>query len=239
MRSGEIIDMKWRHLLFLHWQVPIQSLRELVPEGLEIDTFAGNAYVGLVPFTMPEASPWSVVPAISGVTNFHEVNVRTYVRHGSDRGVWFFSLDAASRLAVAAARATFRLPYFFASIEMEVNGQSVHYESRRRWPKPLPADCRLDYRIAGGATRTSADGSLEHFLVERYLLFTESGGKLYRGRVHHQPYALQEAELESLQETLVWAAGIRLSGMAPHVIYSPGVDVQVDPIELLELPTFM
>ena len=228
--------MKWRHLLFLHWQVPVPALRTLVPRGLEIDTFAGNAYVGLVPFTMPEASPWKGMPAIPGVTNFHEVNVRTYVRHGDDQGVWFFSLDAASRLAVAAARTTFRLPYFFASIAMDVNGQSVHYESRRHWPKPLPADCRLDYRIADEAARASAEGSLEHFLVERYLLFTESGGRLYRGRVHHQPYELQRAELESLEQTLVWAAGIRLSSEAPHILYSPGVDVQVEPIEPLELP---
>jgi hypothetical protein len=220
----------WRHLGFLHWEVAAEALRRLVPEALAIDTFDGRAFVGLVPFTMHGVRPaWS--PALPGMSRFHEVNVRTYVhRGGREPGVYFFSLDAASRLAVIGARTFWRLPYHFAAMDLRQEGDAILYSSTRRWPGPKPADCRLRYRPLGEATPARPD-SLEHFLAERYLLYTTSRGRLLRGRVHHGPYPVQAAECPELHETLIQAAGITKPSDSPLVHYAAGVDVEVFPLE--------
>ena len=224
-----VMHQSWRHLGFLHWEVAAEALRRLVPKGLEIDTFEGRAFVGLVPFTMHGVRPtWA--PALPGLSRFHEVNVRTYVHLGGrEPGVYFFSLDAASRLAVIGARTFWRLPYHFAAMDLRQEGGAILYSSTRRWPGPRPADCRLRYRPRGEAAPAPPD-SLEHFLAERYLLYTTSRGRLLRGRVHHAPYPLQAAECPVLDETLVQAAGIAKPSDAPLVHYAAGVDVEVFPL---------
>jgi uncharacterized protein YqjF (DUF2071 family) len=223
---------RWRHLLFLHWEVSPDALRPLLPPALSIDTFEGRAYVGVVPFTMRDVSPWWS-PSVPGISNFHELNVRTYVHHGgADPGVWFFSLDAAKAIAVMIARAGWSLPYHFASIDLDVDGDLVRYKSHRRWPGPKPAELEARYRI-GEPLGTAAPGTLEHFLVERYILFAlanKRGGMLRMGRVHHRPYPIQRAEVSELRETVVQAAGLPAPEGAPHVLYSPGVDVDVYPL---------
>src|SRR5262249_60783837 len=136
----------WRDLLFLHWAVPAEPLRALVPEQLDLDLFEGTAYVGLVPFSMTDVRPVGL-PPIVGLSRFHETNVRTYVhRAGSDPGVWFFSLDAANRVAVALARRLYHLPYYFARMFLEREGGAhpehpgpILYAGSRRRPDPRPA----------------------------------------------------------------------------------------------------
>ena len=145
----------WHELLFLHWSVPVEALRPLVPSRLEIDTYEGRAYVGLVPFTMTGVRPvWA--PAVPGLSSFHEVNVRTYVHLGGrEPGVWFLSLDASSLLAVLIARATYHLPYRFARMSLTRGPQGeVRYSSERRWPGPTPAACAMRYwPVGSGGSR--------------------------------------------------------------------------------------
>ena len=228
---------RWRSLAFLHWEVPAAAVAALLPEGLEVDTFEGRAYVGVVPFTMRDVSPWWS-PSVPGVSNFHELNVRTYVHAGGRPGVWFFSLDAASSIAVIAARTGWHLPYHRASMVMEEHDGEVRYQSRRLWPGPKPAELELRYRI-GESIGSAVPDTFEHFLAERYVLFTAgleaaprpSGSPLLSGQVHHRPYPLHRAEVLEVRESVVAACGLPATSGPPHVLYSPGVDVDVFALE--------
>jgi uncharacterized protein len=231
-----VMYQRWAHLLFLHWAVPAETLRGRLPAGLELDTFDGQAFVGLVPFTMTGVRP-RACPAVPGLSSFPEVNVRTYVhRNGRDPGVWFFSLDAASHLAVWLARRLFHLPYHFARIrlsEQVVPGEDAHeidYRCERVAPGSPRVSCALRYRPAG-EPRPAQPGTLEHFLVERYILYSQNGAALCRGRVHHAPYALQTAELLSLRENLVAAAEITPPAIAPLVHYAREVRTEIFALE--------
>lgn len=226
----------WHHLLFLHWEVPPSALQALLPPGLDLDTFEGKAYVGLVPFTLTGVRP-ILVPPLPWVSSFHEVNVRTYVHAGGrDPGVWFFSLDASSTIAVAAARAAYHLPYFRSEIDFTASDESmplIDFRSRRDDDRgATPADSRIRYRPLESAIEHAAPGTLDHFLVERYILYSaDEANTLYRARVHHQSYPLQRVELLDLDETLVWAAGIRRSEQPQLRHYAREVDVKVYPLE--------
>ena len=220
---------KWRTLLFLHWEVPADAVQATLPKGLEVDTFEGRAFVGLVPFTMEGIRPSRFLPPVPGVSAFHETNVRTYVHAGGrDPGVWFYSLDAANSLAVRVARRFWNLPYFRADMALEKDGERVAYRSARKWPDPVPASLELEYTIADDAS-PSAPGSLQHFLAERYFLYSATPkGVLRRGQVHHTPYPLRKASVQRLEESLVAAAGFaRPDARVLPDLYSPGVDVEV------------
>jgi uncharacterized protein len=217
---------RWRHLLFLHWEVPVVALKALVPPDLTIDTFEGRAYIGVVPFTMLDVSPWWS-PSVPGVSNFHELNVRTYVhKDGELPGVWFFSLDAASSIAVILARTGWHLPYHRAAMDLSVEESTVRYRTRRLWPGPKPAELTATYRI-GDSLGHAVPDTFEHFLVERYLLFAQTGAGIELGQVHHAPYPLHRAEVTELSESMVSALGLPAPSGAPHALYSPGVDVDV------------
>jgi hypothetical protein len=222
---------RWRHLLFVHWEVPLAILRPLVPSSLTIDTFDGKALLGLVPFTM-EGIRLAYLPPFPGTTAFHETNLRTYVhRNGRDPGVWFFSLDAANALAVKVARARFHLPYFKARMEMHVQNAAIRYASERLWPAPLPASLEAQWTV-GDSLPQPAAGSFEHFLLERYILYaTSPKGTLHVGRVHHAPYPAHRASLVHLRESISTAAGFPQLGEPVSVLYSPGVDVDVFALE--------
>lgn len=233
-RALPVMRQLWRHLGFFHWTVDAAALAALLPPGLGLDTFDGQAYVGLVPFTIIGTRP-PFLPALPGFSDFHEVNVRTYVhRRGQEPGVWFFSLDAQSRLAVAGARLVYKLPYFYADMSMDVRAgdarPSVVYRSRRvqRGGGDGP---RLDciYRPTGPVL-PAVSGSLEFFLAERYLLYSWDGRRLRSARVHHAPYPLQVAEVSELDETLVAASGLRppAPGAEPPLChYAREVDVRI------------
>jgi uncharacterized protein YqjF (DUF2071 family) len=217
---------RWRSLLFLHWEVPVAVLTALLPPQLTVDTFEGRAYVGLVPFTMRDVRPWWS-PSVPGVSNFHELNLRTYVHvAGRQPGVWFFSLDAKSSLAVVLARSSWSLPYYRAAIDLTAEGDEVRYTSRRLWPGPKPAELSLHYRL-GDDIGVAAAGTLEHFLVERYVLYAMTPFGLASGRVHHRPYPLRRAQVLALRESVVMASGLPTPRGAPHVLASAGVDVDI------------
>lgn len=222
-----VIHQEWRHLLFVHWVVESDAVQRLLPPGLDVDTFEGKAYVGLVPFTVRGTRP-PLLPPLPVVSSFHEVNLRTYVhRGGREPGVWFFSLDATSRPTVVGARAWFRLAYHFARIRMEqAPGSQISFEAERHWPGPKPAGCSLRYRPAG-PVRLAEPDSLEYFLAERYILYAGDGDGLRQGRVAHQPYPLQPAEVDGMHETLSAAAAVPASRGDRLVHYASGVSVRI------------
>lgn len=230
------MHQSWRHLLFLHWELPAAELQKLVPHGLTVDTIDGKAYVGLIPFTLTGVRP-ILMPALPGISSFHEVNVRTYVhREGRDPGVWFFSLDASSSLAVTAARAVYKLAYYDADIQFETTDQTfptIDFRSHRTDPRgPQPAHAHIRYSAVEGPATPSSPGTIEHFLIERYILYSQDEEKnLYRARVHHAPYDVGKTEVLELDETLIWAAGLKRHEQ-PHLRhYSRGVDVKIYAIE--------
>jgi uncharacterized protein YqjF (DUF2071 family) len=221
-------QQKWRDLLFLHWPVSERELRPLVPQTLDIDTFEGTAYIGIVPFAMFDVRPWYLPKALA--FNFLETNVRTYVHQGGrDPGVYFFSLEAASWLAVKAARLSFSLPYFHARMSLDKGPDSaVEYRSERAGAQ---AHIHTRYRV-GAELGASRPDTLEHFLFERYLLHVMRRGALHTGQVHHSPYPVFQAALESCDETLIHAAGLPPPGSPPALShYSPGVDVEIFALE--------
>lgn len=227
-----VMYQNWHHLGFFHWEVPVAELQALLPAGLTVDVFEGKAYVGLVPFTITGVRP-ILLPPIPGVSSFHEVNVRTYVhQQGAHPGVWFFSLDASSRLAVEAARAAYSLPYFHSEMDFSVAKDfmpEVGMNARRDDERGvLPATARLRYRPVEGPIIHAAPGTIEHFLCERYILYAEDTDReLWRARVHHQPYELRKAEAIELEETLIWSAKIRRPSSAPIRHYAGEVNVKV------------
>lgn len=213
----------WKDLLFVHWPVDASALRPLLPEELTLDDFEGRCYVGLVPFLMRDIrAAW--MPRATALS-FLETNLRTYVRYRDRPGVWFFSLEASSWLAVQVARSVWKLPYFHASMRAEREGDEVHYASVRKDGSRAGLETR--FRI-GAELPASEPGTLQHFLLERYLLFSKRGARLYEGQVHHRPYPPRAAEILSLDESLIEAAGLPASsGLPPLAHFSAGVDVEV------------
>jgi uncharacterized protein YqjF (DUF2071 family) len=220
---------KWRSLLFVHWEVGPEALRALVPAQLALDTFDGRAYVGLVAFGMRDVRPSRFLPAVPTAAHFEETNVRTYVHAGDrDPGVWFFSLDASSALAVLGARAFYHLPYWHARMATGSDGNGrTRYRSNRHWEGGSPASLDVLYE-PGEELGSAAEGTLEHFLVERYLLYTVTArGSLMCGQVHHRPYSLRRARVLEMNESLVAAAGIVRPEERASELWSEGVDVEI------------
>lgn len=232
-RRAPVMYQKWLDLLFLHWEFSPEVIQSTLPPGLYVDTFEDKAYLGVVPFFMRDVRP-RFFPSVAGVSNFQELNVRTYVHdsHGTP-GVWFYSLDANQYLAVKAARFFFNLPYFYAKMAAEFNpaNHEVSYSSYRRG---TDAGLKTFFRYRPTSETSSASpGSLEFFLVERYLLFAYSAkGKLYSGRVWHSPYQLAEVEVSRLDENVLLLDGFSKPAADPvHRIMSPGVEVDIFGLE--------
>jgi uncharacterized protein YqjF (DUF2071 family) len=217
--------MRWCDLAFLHWSVKPQSLRPLIPAGLELDTYEGEAWVGVVPFRM-EGVRARATPPVPMVHAFPEINVRTYVRAAGRAGVWFFSLDATSRLAVRGARWLYNLPYFDARISVASDADGVvHYESRRVHAGAPPATFMARY-AANSEPRAPAPGSLEHFLVERYCLFMHDERRgLGILDINHRPWPLQRGTVDLAGNTMAAAAGIALPDRPPLVHVARELDV--------------
>jgi uncharacterized protein YqjF (DUF2071 family) len=211
----------WRDLLFVHWAVPVETLRRLVPAPLSIDTFEGRAYVGLVPFTMHDVRLGPI-----RVADFLETNLRTYVHAEGVPGVWFFSLDAQSALAVWGARAAYRLPYFRAQMACVRGTRSWDYRMQRSGGSNAALDTRWTVPMA--EAHAAEPGTLEHFLTERYALYgPKRNGGVYRLRVHHAAWPLQSARLERLVTGLPRAAGVEVGEPVDLILASTeGVAVE-------------
>jgi uncharacterized protein len=227
IRSGRpwVMRMRWVDLLFAHWPVPVDALRPLVPSGLEIDTFGGRAYLGIIPFRMEDVAPRGLpAPPLAG--SFLEVNVRTYVRHGNRAGVWFLSLDASSQLAVEGARAGFHLPYYHASMSLHHDGPAVAYRSMRVDRRGEPVAMMARYEPTG-PVELATDGSLEAWLTDRWRLFAaERSGRIVRGEIRHARWPLQPATAELDVASLARSHGLTLPTVEPHLRYAGRVDVR-------------
>lgn len=205
-----LIKQTWRQLLFAHWPVAPGLLRPLIPAGLQLETFAGEAWVGVVPFHLSRIAPRGAPDRLS--LAFPELNVRTYVTLEDKPGIWFFSLDAASLPAVVGARATFHLPYYWAAMRMhEADGQIV-YRSRRRRHGTEAARFLGRYQPSGPIFE-SAPQSLERWLTARYCLYAaDHAGHVFRGEINHDPWPLQPADAEISVNTTAAPLGIALAG---------------------------
>jgi len=199
----------WDDLLFAHWRVPAGTLRAHLPPGLQLETFDGDAWLGVTPFVV-SGLRLRGLPPVPFLSSFPECNVRTYVTLGGKPGIWFFSLDAGSAVAVEAARLSYRLPYFRARMTAARGGGFVAYESARSDGRGHPAVLSARYRGDGDFLRPEA-GSLEHFLTERYCLYAADGDALWRAEIQHPPWALQAAEAEIALNTMP-PSGIELAG---------------------------
>ena len=251
--GSPIMHQNWGKLLFKHWPIEAEILRPLIPAPLTIDTFDGQAWIGVVPFTM-----WGIrasfLPPIPGTSAFHELNVRTYVHFNGEPGVWFFSLDAANRLAVWGARTFYHLPYFNAEMALQQEDDAIKYSSARtddetyagffeRNGKGFSADFRseqfrdlpraklnLRWRI-GGPLAASKPGSIEFFLTERYCLYAYHRGKLGRSRIWHKPWPLCAATVESCESTMLESLGIAQPSGDPLLHYAESIAVDIWPLK--------
>ena len=243
----------WGKLLFMHWPIDPEILRPLIPSTLSIDTFAGQAWIGVVPFTM-----WGIrasfLPPIPGTSAFHELNVRTYVHYEGVPGVWFFSLDAANSLAVWGARTFYNLPYFNATMSLKQQQNTIDYSSVRsdartysqffaaaaedfsadfasRQFQDLPqAKLAASWNI-GEPLSPSQPGSIEFFLTERYCLYSYRRRKLYRSRIFHEPWPLREASVNSFQSTMLGSLGIVQPKNEPLLHYAESIAVDIWPLQ--------
>ena len=218
-----VMSQTWHDLLFAHWPVDAGALRDKVPEEFALDVFDGTAWLGVVPFRMTNVVPRGV-PSLPWISAFPELNVRTYVRVDDKPGVYFFSLDAGSSLAVQTARAWLNLPYYFATMRVKASGEEIEYDSRRGGDSGL-AVLSATYRPID-PPRQAIGGSLEYFLTERYCLYHRNrSGAPYRLEIHHPAWPLQRAIAEFTRNTMGEAAGIWLPDTQPLLHFSRRQDM--------------
>jgi len=227
---------QWHDLLFAHWPIPLATMRALVPPALELDSWAGMAWVGVVPFRMQGVRP-RFVTAVPWLSAFPELNVRTYVkaREGgvTKAGVYFFSLEAANPVAVAIARSTFKLPYFNAAMQLHDDGRQIHYTSQRTHRGAAPAAFNGRYGPTGPVYRAQPD-TIDHWLTERYALYTLGrGNAVYIGEIHHLPWPLQPAQATITVNTMAQASQLPLPDQPPLLHFARALDVVVWPLRPL------
>ncbi|MES2597912.1 MAG: DUF2071 domain-containing protein [Verrucomicrobiota bacterium] len=223
-----VMHQRWEQLLFLHWRWDAAEIQRTLPAGLQVDTFDGSAWLAIVPFFMRGIRP-RFLPPVPGISDFLEMNVRTYVRDERGRhGVWFYSLDCNQAFAVWTARTFFHLPYQHAGMtSSHRDAEGVHYTCQRRGAESCDT---FRYRL-GEVTGHAEPGTLEFFLLERYLLFAPSPRGLLCGQVHHTPYPMAEARVQSWEATPLVQAGFAHPQRPPdHILGSPGVDVHIYPL---------
>ena len=223
-----VMVQNWENLVYLHWAYEPEQVQSLLPEGLLVDTFAGNAYVGLIPFQMRGVGV-PHLPAVPYLGTFPEVNVRTYVIRDGIPGVWFFSLDINRMLPTFVARTTYSLPYCFGKVSHGVqqvgNTSVVETLVQRRWPRGVEASTQL--RIEVGNT-IAAPSDFEHFLSARWGLYSQTLRKKIRyAPISHEPWPLHNATVLNMDDSLVQAAGLPAPQGEAHALFSPGVSVRV------------
>lgn len=230
--SGQpVMHQSWGKLLFIHWRINANLLRSHIPASLEIDTYGDSAWIAIAPFTMWDIRAFPpFVPPVPGLDEMHELNVRTYVHHKGVPGVWFFSLDANSRAAVLGARTLYHLPYYHSDIQ-QTGKRKLKYRLKRR-DEP-PAQFKADWTV-GDALPQSQPGSREFFLTERYILYTQFEGELFRARIHHEPWQLYKAELTDFGSTMLEAKQITQPKTQPILHHAEEISVDIWPLETVE-----
>jgi hypothetical protein len=209
----------WNDLLFAHWPIPAADLAPLIPAPLELDLWHGGGYIAVVPFRMDGIRPRGTFP-VPWLSSTPEINVRTYVRHKGRSGVYFFSLDAANRIAVRIARRFFHLPYVAADMDITLTGESVEFSTQRPG-----AEFRGSY-APSGETQEAQPGTLEHWLMERYCFFTlDRAGTVFRGDIDHKPWPLQPASASIEVNTMTAPTGIVLPADPPLLHFARRIDV--------------
>jgi uncharacterized protein len=219
-----LMYQSWGNLLFMHWRIPVQELRPHIPEPLEIDTFDGSAWIAITPLALWNVRP-IFVPPLPFVSEFLEINVRTYVYYENVPGVWFFSLDANSWLSVTGARLFYLLPYYTAEIDLARVDRTTDFRSERQERKGGSFSAR--WTITKENLETSTPGSLEFFLTERYCLYTANDSDIYRCRIHHQPWKLGAATVESFETGLFAANELSTPSGSPLLHATAPLDVEV------------
>lgn len=228
-------SQSWQQLLFLHWRMPAARIQAILPKALRVQTYDGDAWLAVVPFSMEKVRPWWS-PPVPGISWFLETNVRTYVQHDNGQtGVWFLSLDANHRLAVTIAQKFWHLNYRAARMVQQTSEATIRYSgSCRNVNAEYSIECRLP---TNQSLYSAAEDSLEHFLLERYHLFAQKPDDSFLvGQVYHAPYQYQHVDLQQCYQTLTHSHGIPINADRPpdHVAYSPGVSVQVSALEPIE-----
>ncbi|MBI4529291.1 MAG: DUF2071 domain-containing protein [Deltaproteobacteria bacterium] len=224
-----VLFMRWHDLLFLHWPVRPDLIRPLIPKAVELDTFDGRCWIGVVPFHMSGVRPrYLPIPFA-----FPELNVRTYVKTPGRSGVWFFSLDAASWLAVRVAR-SLGLPYYDARMTVQAQGDGVEYQSTRTHKSDPSVEFAASYRPSGAAYH-AAPGTLDHWLTERYSLYSAlKPDEVVYGEIHHRQWPLQPAEADLRINSMTKPIGIELPGVKPICHFARYQEVVAWPIVPLE-----
>ncbi len=204
---------EWNRALFMHWEVPAETLREMVPQKLSLDTFNGKAYVSVVPFTMEKIRP-RFLPSVGFISNFHEINVRTYVEADSKKGVYFLSMEAQKWLSAVVSKKISGLPYEKSYINRTQN----EYRSAN---KKNAFTLDVEFSIGAAIPQKTA---LENWLTERYCLYLDKNSELYRFDVHHRAWELQNLEIKRL--SIDYQIGPLVLSTAPNLAnYSDGVKV--------------
>jgi uncharacterized protein YqjF (DUF2071 family) len=225
-RAPWVMAQTWEELAFVHWPVDAAVLRPLVPAMLPLDTFEGRAWLGITPFTVRGVRLHGL-PAVPGLSEFTEINVRTYVTVNGKPGVYFFSLDANTMLGVQGARAWYRLPYYFAASALVTQGERVEFTSTRAHPGASPAGFRAVYRPRGPVDYARR-GTLAWWLTERYCLYVvDQEGRIDRAEIHHAPWPLQSADVAIHDNTMTGPLGVALPDPPAVVHYSRTLDVTI------------
>lgn len=222
-----VMVQQWRRLLFAHWPVAARVLEPLLPEGVVLDRFAGSAWVSATPF-LATVRP-RALPPVPLVSHFAELNLRTYVVRDGRPGVWFFSLDATGLAAVLGARIGYGLPYFPARAAVALEDGATRYALRGWRPPWRTVTFAASYRPTSPVA-SAAPGTLAHWLVERYRLYTVGRrGGVWFADIHHRPWPLQQAEGDVVTDDLARAAGVPVPAERPLVHYADRIDVLVWP----------
>jgi uncharacterized protein YqjF (DUF2071 family) len=222
------MGQSWEDLLFAHWRVDADAVRRFVPPGLAVDEHDGSAWLGVTPFEITGFRLRGMFP-LPLVSRFPEINVRTYVTAEDKPGIWFFSLDTSSQLAVEAARRAYKLPYFHARISLERRGRKIDYATARR-ESTRPYVFEATYAPAGEAAEPDP-GSLERFLTERYCLYAADESGLHRAEIHHGPWRIGSAEASTEENTMA-PDGLEPQG-EPLLHLAERQDVVIWPLEPL------
>lgn len=218
-----IMRQSWRNLLFLHWPVPLEKLRPHIPSSLQIDTFHGSAWLGLILFVIEGIYPLGI-SKFSLTPKFPEINVRTYVKYNEKPGIYFMSIDVENWASLKIAKNWYHLPYHSAKISFGKQGQTFYCHSIRKENGNTPVSFKGQYGPISEVYYPK-EGTLDHWFTERYCLYSSNNGvNIYCGEIHHRPWPLQKAEIEVDKNTLFTSYQFDLSEIKPLAHFSTGVD---------------